>query len=240
MDPRSHPPGLQQTEERAIERFSGPTRHARLRPEERERQIVDGAVEYFSAVGFGGDTRELAKRLGVTQPLLYRYFATKDALIERVFEEVFMGRWDPAWERIVADRTITLRERLLSFYKDYARTLLERGWIRIFMYAGLKGATINERFLTIIRERIILTLAAEVRHEYGLPSPDEVCLDELEIELLIGINSRIIYMAIRKWIYGMDVTTASVTSILEATIDVFLAGVPSVLREFVKPTGADA
>ncbi|HEX7646066.1 MAG TPA: helix-turn-helix domain-containing protein, partial [Noviherbaspirillum sp.] len=49
-----------------------PTR--RLNPEEREEQIVQKAIRYFAAHGFSASTRELAREIGVTQPLLYRYF----------------------------------------------------------------------------------------------------------------------------------------------------------------------
>ncbi len=42
----------------------------RLPREERERLIVDEAVRFFAEVGFEGQTRALAERLGVTQPLL--------------------------------------------------------------------------------------------------------------------------------------------------------------------------
>ncbi len=60
----------------------------RLSPGEREQQILDEAISFFAEVGLSGQTRELAQRLGVTQPLIYRYFPTKQDLIERVFEEV--------------------------------------------------------------------------------------------------------------------------------------------------------
>ena len=66
----------------------------RLSGPEREKHIALEAVHYFAEVGFGGDTRELAKRLGVTQSLLYKYFPNKEALINRVYEEVYLGRWN--------------------------------------------------------------------------------------------------------------------------------------------------
>jgi AcrR family transcriptional regulator len=46
----------------------------RLSPEEREQQIVEKAIQHFTRNGFGGSTRELARQIGVTQPLLYRFF----------------------------------------------------------------------------------------------------------------------------------------------------------------------
>ena len=70
----------------------------RLAPEDREHQIVQAAIAFFARHGFDASTRDLAKELGVTQPLLYRYFPTKEALVDRVYEEVFVRRWNPEWD----------------------------------------------------------------------------------------------------------------------------------------------
>lgn len=78
---------------------------SRLAPADRERQIIDGAIAYFSEVGFSGQTRELSSRLGITQPLLCRYFASEQALVERVYQTVFEGRWNPAWIPMLQDRS---------------------------------------------------------------------------------------------------------------------------------------
>src|SRR6202048_4858799 len=43
-----------------------PKRGRRLDPEDRQREIVDGAVAFFAEVGFDGGLRDLAKRLGIT------------------------------------------------------------------------------------------------------------------------------------------------------------------------------
>ncbi len=76
----------------------GPSRK-RLPREERERLIVREAVAFFAEVGFDGQTRELARRIGITQPLLYRYFPSKDALIDRVYQEAYLNRWNPRRRR---------------------------------------------------------------------------------------------------------------------------------------------
>ena len=85
-----------------------PLEKKRLTSQEREKQIVLAAVEFFAEVGFSGDTRQLARRLGVTQSLIYKYFPTKDALIDKVYEEVYVGRWNPFWETVIQDRSIPL------------------------------------------------------------------------------------------------------------------------------------
>jgi len=75
----------------------------RLGVAERERQILDGAIQFFAERGFAGQLRDLARSIGVTHALLYHYFPTKQALIDRVYREVFEGRWNPAWEAMLDD-----------------------------------------------------------------------------------------------------------------------------------------
>ena len=50
-------------------------------------------------------TRDLAKYIGVTQPLLYHYYGSKENLIDCVYREVFFSRWSPEWEEVLADTT---------------------------------------------------------------------------------------------------------------------------------------
>ena len=94
------------------------TKRKRLSREEREKQIISEAVRYFSEVGFGGQTRELARRLGISQSLLFRYFPTKDDIIKRVYEEVYLSRWKPEWETLLSDRSRPLSDRLNQFYHE--------------------------------------------------------------------------------------------------------------------------
>ncbi|MBM3539345.1 MAG: helix-turn-helix transcriptional regulator, partial [Alphaproteobacteria bacterium] len=136
----------------------GPAR--RLSREERERLILRGAIQYFAECGFEGQTRELAKRLGVTQPLIFRYFSTKDDLVDRVYEEVYLSRWNPYWKTLLQDRQLPLRGRLISFYNDYTRAIFSPEWVRIFMYSGLRGLPINKRYMNLMQERIIWPLCA--------------------------------------------------------------------------------
>ena len=53
----------------------------RLDPDIRRQQILEAAISYFAEAGFAGQTRELSKRIGVTQSLLYRYYPSKQDLI---------------------------------------------------------------------------------------------------------------------------------------------------------------
>src|SRR5690349_4302482 len=138
-------------------------RPRRMKREDRERQIVEEAVRYFSEVGFTGETRELARRLHITQPALFKYFETKDALIERVYQHVYVNRWDPRWEALLSDRSMPLKQRMLAFYRAYAGAILSREWIRLFMFSGLKDASINQRYLRLVRDRVFVPICVELR-----------------------------------------------------------------------------
>src|SRR5271169_4620801 len=96
----------------------------RLKPAAREQLIAQAAVRFFAERGFEGKTRELARRLGIAQPLLYRYFPSKQALIDRVYREVFVDPWQPEWFENLADRSKPLKRRLQEFYIAYAHTAI--------------------------------------------------------------------------------------------------------------------
>ena len=207
----------------------------RLPADERERLIAREAVLFFCEVGFDGQTRELAKRLGITQPLLYRYFPSKDALIERVYQEVYLNRWSPHWEELLDDRSRPLRERMVAFYTDYAKAVLTYEWIRVFMFSGLKGMDLNARYLTLVRDRIYTRVIREVRREYGMPSPDDVPMSEMEFELVWALHASIFYIGIRKWIYGLPIPE-NVDAVVEGLAISFLDGVPKVIARLLEPS----
>ena len=104
----------------ATAKATGKKKPMREASEQRARAIVAAAAEHFSEVGFAGSTREIAKRVGVTQPLLYRYFPTKDDLIEAVYRTAYLERWDQSWDAALKDRSKPTRERFETFYREYA------------------------------------------------------------------------------------------------------------------------
>src|SRR6201994_471815 len=81
----------------------------RLSPVDRRKDFVAKATEFFADEGFNGGTRDLASRLGVTQPLLYRYFPSKDDLIKEVYRTVYLEPFDAGWDKLLADRSRPFR-----------------------------------------------------------------------------------------------------------------------------------
>jgi AcrR family transcriptional regulator len=201
----------------------------RLAPEDREHQIVQAAIAFFARHGFDASTRDLAKELDITQPLLYRYFPTKEALVDRVYEEVFVRRWNPEWEEWLVDRTVSFADRLKRYLIDYARFVLRSEWVRIFMYAGLSRGGINHKYLARLRERHFLVIAREMRHAYGIPEPTDSAAEDDEVELVWAMHSSVFYIGVRKWIYHMP-TPKDLKRVIDLRVDAFVQGAPAVLK----------
>jgi AcrR family transcriptional regulator len=222
--------------EKDVSRVKPAARRTRLPPNERETQIVEGAIRYFAEVGFAGQTRELAKRMGIANALLFRYFPTKEALIDRVYQRVYLGRWRPEWEDWLKDREQPLERRLKRFYASYLAVILTYEWIRIFFFAGLRGVNINDRYLAVLRDRVVTIICNEVRHTYQLPAATQSPITSLELDAVWGLQGQILYIAVRKYIYEQPIEAPE--KIAEAAIDVFLAGIPAVSAAAVKSGGA--
>jgi AcrR family transcriptional regulator len=174
-------------------------RVARMAPEARREQLVDMAADFFSEHGFDAGTRQLADRLGVTQPLIYRYFASKDELINEVYRRVYVGQWQDAWTAGLRDRSRPMRDRLTDFYRSYAPAIFNRRWMRIFFFAGLKGLDINQRYIGRVADLILIPIAEEMRAELGIDS--HAPISEHERELVWLMHGAVFYQGIREHIY---------------------------------------
>jgi AcrR family transcriptional regulator len=196
-------------------------RQRRLSPDDRRQEFVAKATEFFSEQGFAGGTRDLARRLGVTQPLLYRYFPSKDDLIKEVYRTVYLEPLDTGWEGLLIDRTRPLRERLQEFYRSYTNVIFTRKWIRIYLYSGLKGLDINRWYVGVVRDEILTRIVGECRHQAGLDTRGKPAAPELEMAWVF--HSGIFYYGVRKYIYESPVLEDKEQMIRNA-VDAFLAG----------------
>src|SRR6478735_8482805 len=194
-----------------------------MRAADRERAIVDEAVRFFAERGFEGQTRELAKRMGITHSAIYRHFPSKEALIERVYQEVYLSRWSPGWAPLIRDRTLPLEARLTRFYLDYVARVFEYNWVRIFVFSGMKSFGITGRYLDLVRRELIEPATAELRHDLGLPDAKTSPLGEREIELFWGLHGRIFYLAIRKFIYETPIPP-DLDAIVRDAVQTFMDG----------------
>lgn len=176
-----------------------------MRAAEREKIILESAIRFFAEHGFEGQTRELAKRIGITHSAIYRHFPSKEALIERVYEHVYLGGWQKHWAGLILDRSYPLESRLTRFYCEYADRIFSFDWVRIFVFSGLKSFDINKRYLAMVMETIGRPALLEMRHELGVALSSHLPITWREQELFWGLHGRIFYVALRKFIYGTPV-----------------------------------
>ncbi len=178
------------------------------------------AVRYFSEVGFVGDTTALAKRLGVAQALLYRYFKNKDALIARVFDETFLANWNPLWEEMISDVENDVPTRLVTFHRDFARVHLQRERVRLSLFFALRGWDMSPYF-RLMHNRVYQPIAATLREHAGRPDlkpPFSVA----EIELAKTVVEKIQYYGIRQWVYELPVPP--IDPLIHASVRLLLGG----------------
>ncbi len=199
----------------------------RLSFDDRREEFLTKAVEFFAQEGFESSTRELARRLGVTQPLLYRYFPSKGDLIAEVYDAVYVKRWREEWGLLLTDRSRPVRDRLLDFYVAYTNVVFHNDWMRIFLFSGLKGMDINRRYMKLVRARILEPILAELRFEAGYD--DLVATDE-EVEFAWIMHGGIFYYGVRTLIYEASVLNNK-HFVIETAINSFLGEVAKVREE---------
>lgn len=207
-------------------------RRERLAPESRRRQIIAGAVSYFAEVGFDGGTRELARRLGVTQPLIYRYFPSKEDLIRAVYEDVYLTQWQPTWELLLADDSRPIRDRLIAFYEQYTEAIFTPEWIRIYLFAGLRGLEINRWWITFVEHHLLRRIAEAVRRAHGLPGADVRPVGPEELELYWLFHGGIFYYGLRRDIYQKR-PELGLSAFIAGSVDAMLSGAPPLLARLL-------
>jgi AcrR family transcriptional regulator len=200
---------------------------------ERERMIVEAATIFFAEHGFEGQTRELAKTMGITHSAIFRYFPTKEALIDRVYEHVYVSRWSPAWAGLIKDRSRPLEGRLIQFYLEYSERIFQYDWVRIFVYSGLKSYSINQKYLDIVRDKFILPVCSEVRYTFQLPPAEVLPVSEREEEAIWALHGKVFYIALRKFVYNRPVPS-DVEQIIRDDVQVFMRGIGDLFKKICR------
>lgn len=209
------------------ERDVGPTplhRTRRMAPEDREEMILQGAIHFFAKYGFLAKTRDLSEELNVSQALVFRYFGSKTALVERVYERSFISRWKEEWTTTLCDRDVPLRDRLIRFYLGYLEIIDYYEWIRIAMFSGLAGNRLTKRYIETQVERLLDIISVESHHEtLQLNKAPELTRDEAH-EQVWTLHSTFIYFLIRKHIFKTRVLSDQ-RRFTEIAVDTFLSGI---------------
>jgi AcrR family transcriptional regulator len=203
----------------------------RLKPADREKLILDEAGRFFAEHGFEGGTAALARRLGISQPLLYRYFPTKDALIERVHASYFGERQDDALYAILDDASRSPFDRIVGFYRRYI-TMHDYQAIRLFLFSSLAGSTLNRTFFEQFRSVILTRIVFALREAFG--NADRSPITEFEAELAWSLHASIYYIALHRHVHGVPGPDAA--ELVEFKVRLFFEGARNLMAPAETPT----
>ena len=130
-----------------LERQKLSGRRARLPGEERRRQIIEAAAALFSRKGFGGTTtRQVAEAAGVSEPTIFKYFASKEDLYAAIIEAktqtgAILESAEPAARR--GDDEGVLRALARGMI---GRTQADPTLMRLLLFSALEGHALSDMF----------------------------------------------------------------------------------------------
>ncbi len=119
----------------------------RLSRADRRKAIVQTAAQLFAEVGFrGGTTRELAKRVGVSEPVLYEHFATKRELYTAIMDDATHTNFELA-RRDLEERAATNDPE--AFFTHLANAIADHqaanpNYLRLILFSALEKHELAE------------------------------------------------------------------------------------------------
>lgn len=134
----------------------------RMTGDKRREQILQTAVDLFSQRGFRGTTtKEIARVAGVSEAMVFRHFATKDALYGAILDNkgcqdgVHKFPWE---ENEVLRKAVEDKDDFAVFYNIAFDAINKHhsdvGFMRLLFYAALEEHELAERFFNEFVERI--------------------------------------------------------------------------------------
>ena len=176
---------------------SSPVRTRRRIPRaQREERMLDAALRNFGARGFrSASMDEIARDSGITKPLLYHYFGSKEGLYQACAERERARLFDGLE---AASMAAAPHQRLRVFVEGYFAYLEEHRGARWLLYGDVSVKATNER-----HERnaaVVIRLVRATADELGR-SPDATTLTVVA-RALIGAG----YHVGRWWVEQSEVS----------------------------------
>jgi AcrR family transcriptional regulator len=119
----------------------------RMTAADRRGQILRGAMELFAEKGFrGATTREIARHLGISEALMFKYFPSKEALYRAIIQK----RTDGSEEMFFPKEAIQAKDDRQVF-RSIASNLIARNtgdptFMRLILYSALEGHDLSRIF----------------------------------------------------------------------------------------------
>jgi AcrR family transcriptional regulator len=145
--------------------------HGRMTGDARREQILQAAVDLFSQHGFKGTTtKEIARASGVSEAMVFRHFATKDALYDAILEskgcqaDIHEFPWD---KNEILKEAIKQKDDFAVFYNIALHALNkhhdDEGFMRLLFYSALEEHKLADRFFNEFVSKVYEFIGEYVR-----------------------------------------------------------------------------
>ena len=201
----------------------------RLRGDARREAIVAEATRMFADSGFEVSTRDIAGRCDITQAALYKHFSSKNDIVQAVFRNSFLDRDISYFADALADSEQSLEARITSAYQMFFQRM-ERVRQRLFLRAAMEGYPLPKDYSSTLDHGILDPLAEQLRIDAGLPPLDKEPMQHAERELVLLLHSAIVFLALRRNIYNIDLD-AEAPWIIAQDVSVWLTGARQRMQE---------
>ena len=194
----------------------------RLSSPERRAAIVDAALHLFAEKGFRGTTtRELAARVGVSEPVLYEHFRTKRDLYAAIIDL-------KSHEEL--EFTATLSESAekrddLAFFSQLGQTILDwyrkdPAFSRLLLFSALEGHELKDIFFERKNDQFFAFVSRyiETRIAEGAFRPMHPMIATQ------GFLGMFAHYALMKTFFNCNPGDATNEEIVSNTVEVFLHG----------------
>ena len=197
-------------------------RAPKLQAEDRRAMILFEAATLFAAHGFSASTSDLADRMGVRKTLLYKYFPSKEGLIEEVLQTFLNTSWLTYCSAVISDRTMSLDERLVASFTSMLENEQEKS-LRLLTRSMLDGLELPRGFFNELNKMLIIPLIGEIRHTQNLENLDSLPLMESERALALGLYGSMFFYSIRRYIFKTQICDDQ-AALIKMYVDQFLSG----------------
>lgn len=135
---------------------------ARMTGDARREHILQAAVDLFSRHGFSGTTtKEIARASGVSEAMVFRHFATKDALYDAILDSKGCqdGVHQFPWQNNAALQVAIEQKDDFAVFYNIALDAMnkhhsDQGFMRLLFFSALEEHKLAERFFNEFVSRV--------------------------------------------------------------------------------------
>lgn len=194
-----------------------------MKGDKRRAAIVEAAIHLFAEKGFrGATTRELAAALGVTEPVLYQHFATKNDLYSAIIETKSREGQPHAQELTALSAADNDRE----FFRFLGNLILETyasdpDYMRLLLFSALERHELADLFFQRQLQGFFDIVASYIQQRRTAGAFQDIDADTAA-RSFIGMLD---YHGLVGLLFGHTAVPEKRTAIVDEAVDIFLCGI---------------